>query len=51
LSREDIASLAGTARENVARVLTEMKNAGIIEVDRRAIVVVDVKRLVALTNV
>jgi CRP-like cAMP-binding protein len=51
LSREDLASLAGTALENLARVLTEMKNAGIIEIDRRAIVVVDVKRLVELTNV
>lgn len=51
LGREDLASMAGTARENVARVITEMKNAGILEVDKRAIVVLDVKRLVELANV
>jgi CRP-like cAMP-binding protein len=51
LSREDLASLAGTARENVARVITEMKNAGILEVDKRAIIISDVKQLVELANV
>lgn len=50
MSREDLASLVGTARENVLRVLAEFKEKGIIETRGRQIIVHDVKKLVELAN-
>jgi CRP-like cAMP-binding protein len=50
MSREDLASLVGTARENVLRVLAEFKEKGILETKGRQIIVHDVKKLVELAN-
>ena len=50
MGRDDLASLIGTARENVKRVLSEFKDSGIIETRGRKIIVIDVKRLIALSN-
>jgi CRP-like cAMP-binding protein len=50
MSREDLANLVGTARENVVRVLTEFKNEGILETHGRKIVVLDIKKLVKAAN-
>jgi CRP-like cAMP-binding protein len=50
LSRDDLASLVGTARENVVRVLTEFKEDGILETKGRKIIVRDVNKLIAITN-
>jgi CRP-like cAMP-binding protein len=50
MSRKDLASLAGTARENVARVLSEFKKDGIIATNARKIVVLDVKKLIAIAD-
>lgn len=50
MSREDLASLVGTARENVVRVLSELKEAGIVETKGRKIIVLDVKELIAMAN-
>ena len=50
MGRDDLASLIGTARENVIRVLSEFKDSGIIETRGRKIIVIDVKRLIALSN-
>ena len=50
ISRDDIANMAGTTRENVARFITEFKNDGIVETLGRKIIVVDVKALVAVSN-
>jgi CRP-like cAMP-binding protein len=50
LSREDLASLVGTARENVVRMLSEFKEAGIVETRGRKIIVVDVKRLIEIAD-
>lgn len=50
LSREDLASLVGTARENIARILTEFKAEGFLTTKGRKIIVQDVKKLVALAN-
>jgi CRP-like cAMP-binding protein len=50
MSREDLANLVGTARENVLRVLAEFKEKGIIETKGRQIIVHDVKKLVELAN-
>lgn len=50
VTRDDIANMAGTTRENVARVLTELKQADIIKTVGRKIDVLDVRKLVELSN-
>jgi CRP-like cAMP-binding protein len=50
MSRDDLASLVGTARENVVRMLTEFKDEGILETKGRKIIVLDVQKLISLTN-
>src|SRR6185437_8548035 len=50
LSREDLASLVGTARENVVRSLSQLKDEGAIQTKGRKIVVVDVKRLIEIAD-
>ncbi|SRR5260221_6754873 len=50
LSRDDLASLVGTARENVVRILTEFKEKGILKTKGRKIIVEDVKKLVLVAN-
>ncbi len=50
ISREDIASMAGTTRENVVRLLRQFKDEGIIETKGRKIWVVDVKGLAYASN-
>ncbi|MHA4808526.1 Crp/Fnr family transcriptional regulator [Flavitalea flava] len=50
MSRNDLASLVGTVRENVVRVLGELKEEGIIETKGRKIMVLDVKRLIGIAN-
>jgi CRP-like cAMP-binding protein len=51
MSRDDLANLVGTARENVLRILAEFKEKGILETKGRKIIVNDVKKLVALANI
>jgi CRP-like cAMP-binding protein len=50
LSRDDLASLVGTARENVVRMLTEFREDGILETRGRKIVVRDIKKLIKIAN-
>ncbi len=50
LSRDDIAKMSGTTRENATRFLTEFKNEKIIETMGRKIIVLDVAKLVATAN-
>ena len=50
MSRDDLASLVGTARENVVRVLSEFKEAGIVETKGRKIIVHDVNKLIEIAN-
>lgn len=50
MSRDDLASLVGTARENVVRMLSEFKEEGILETKGRKIIVRDVKRLIEVAN-
>src|SRR5436190_4349341 len=50
MSRDDLASLVGTARENVVRVLGEFKEKGIIKTQGRKIIVQDVKQLIGIAN-
>lgn len=50
LSREDLASLVGTARENVVRMLTEFKEEGILETHGRKIIVRDIRKLIKIAN-
>jgi CRP-like cAMP-binding protein len=50
MSRDDLSSLVGTARENVVRILTEFKDEGILETKGRKIIVLDVQKLLSLAN-
>jgi CRP-like cAMP-binding protein len=50
MSRDDLASLVGTARENVVRVLSEFKESGIVETKGRRIIVLDINKLIAITG-
>jgi len=50
MSRDDLASLVGTGRENVVRVLTEFKEEGILETRGRKIIVHNVKKLISIAN-
>lgn len=50
MSRDDLASLVGTARENVIRVLSEFRYKGIVETRGRIIIVRDVNTLIAIAN-
>jgi CRP-like cAMP-binding protein len=50
MSRDDLASLVGTARENVVRILTEFKESGILETKGRKIIVQDVSKLIQIAN-
>ena len=50
MGRDDLASLVGTARENVVRLLTEFKTSGILETRGRKIIVHDVNKLIAIAN-
>lgn len=50
LSRDDLASMAGTARENVIRILKEFKEEGSIETRGRKIIVKDVHKLLKIAD-
>ncbi len=50
MSRDDLASLVGTARENVVRMLSEFKAEGTIETKGRKIVVLDINQLIRIAN-
>jgi CRP-like cAMP-binding protein len=50
MSRDDLASLVGTARENVVRMLSEFKAEGTVETKGRKIIVLDVKKLIQIAN-
>ncbi|MFA6152013.1 MAG: Crp/Fnr family transcriptional regulator [Chitinophagaceae bacterium] len=50
MSRDDIANMAGTTRENAVRLLREFKDSGIIETQGRKIWVTDVKKMIATSN-
>ncbi|HEY8658573.1 MAG TPA: Crp/Fnr family transcriptional regulator [Chitinophagaceae bacterium] len=50
MSREDLASLVGTARENILRILKDFKEEGILETKGRKIIITDVNKLLAAAN-
>lgn len=50
MSREDIANMAGTTRENVVRLLREFKDDHLIETQGRKIWVTDLKKMIAVSN-
>lgn len=50
LSREDLANLVGTTRESIVRMLSEFREAGILDTKGRKIVVRDVVALVQIAN-
>jgi CRP-like cAMP-binding protein len=50
MSRDDLASLAGTVRENVVRILTEFKQEEILRTEGRKIIILNVNKLVEIAN-
>lgn len=50
MSREDIANMAGTTRENVVRLLREFKDDHLIETQGRRIWITDIKKMIAVSN-
>lgn len=50
ISRDDIASMAGTTRENVVRLLRDFKDEFLVETKGRKIWVIDVKKLASVSN-
>jgi len=45
MSREDLASLVGTARENILRILKDFKEEGILETRGRKVIIKDIHKL------
>ena len=50
MSREDLASLVGTVRENILRILKDFKEEGILETKGRKIIIKDIKKLLSIVN-
>ena len=50
MGRDDLASLVGTARENVVRVLSEFKEDKILETKGRKIIVLNVTKLIKIAD-
>jgi CRP-like cAMP-binding protein len=50
ISREDLATIVGTATESLIRALTDLKDSGMIEVKGREIHIKDQPRLERLAN-
>lgn len=50
MSREDLASLVGTVRENLVRVLSEFKEKGILNTKGRKIIISDVQALIRIAD-
>ena len=50
MSRTDLASLVGTARENVVRLLSELKQQDIIVIRGRKIILYNITRLIRIAN-
>lgn len=50
MSREDLASLVGTARENILRILKDFKAEGILETKGRKIIIKDLNKLISIAD-
>lgn len=50
LSREDLANVVGTRKENIVRILADFKDEGILVTRGRKIIVQDVKQLIRIAN-
>lgn len=50
MSRDDLASLVGTVRENITRVLSEFKEDKIVETKGRKIIVLNVEKLIKIAD-
>lgn len=50
ISRSDLANMVGTVRESAVRILTEFKEADILQTKGRTIIVLDVNQLIQIAN-
>ena len=51
ITREEIANIVGTATETAIRLLSDLKNEGVIVLDGKKIQIVDVNRLIKIANI
>ena len=50
MSREDLASLVGTARENILRIMKDFKKEGLLETKGRKIIIKNISKLLSVAN-
>jgi CRP/FNR family transcriptional regulator len=50
ISRQDLASFAGTTYETVFKIINELKREGLLNIDGKDIGIIDTKKLVSMTN-
>jgi CRP-like cAMP-binding protein len=48
-TRQELAELAGVSRETFARLLTKFQQMGVLTIERRKLLVVDIRKLEELT--
>jgi CRP/FNR family transcriptional regulator len=51
ITREEIANLVGTATETAIRLLSDLKNEGVIKLEGKKIQIADVNRLIKIANI
>lgn len=50
MSRDDLARLVGTARENIIRIIGDFKEEGILSTNGRRIIITDINKLLKIAN-
>jgi CRP-like cAMP-binding protein len=50
ISRENLAAIAGTAKESLIRTLSDFKEEGLIEISSSHITIIDEKKLARMAN-
>jgi len=51
ITREEIANLVGTATETAIRLLSDLRNEGVISLEGKKIQIADVNRLIKIANI
>jgi CRP/FNR family transcriptional regulator len=51
ISREELANLVGTATETTIRLLSDLKHEGVVNLEGKAIEIINLKELVKIANI
>jgi len=51
ITREELANIVGTATETTIRLLSELKNEGVLQLDGKKIAVLNLAKLVRIANI